>query len=258
MYFCCVWWPYLNRLALGIFLYVYYNSQPGCKQQNHPLVLTIALTGLLIYNGAGLTSAVVCTITSLLGSLIRPKPRRPVIGILHFQIHLYLVEFPWLIYSTYVCFNPSLHRSDECKAFNNAVKMYYAAVGLSWVVFLVIVTALAIDIDPCGCCSVINIWTSLQKEISEENLEKKKTGNAKKNWPFCNVCSCCRNPLTLISTRTAMADAVRAMGVIFQDFDSTISDLLAGYVLVGLHQRRLYYQGKSPESELNQVRSDWP
>ena len=253
-FFICLFIFFQFRLAYGAFLYTYYNVQPGCDTKQQSRALTAALVGLLLLYFLGLVTSLACAITSTLGTLIRPKPRRGVIVILHVLLFLFVAEFCWLIFTTYVAASHSVRPMSECRSYENVAVMFYVAVGSSWLIYFILIAGYFIDVDPCGCCSVISLMKNIHHLDSDSSLGSDEYSAQGLHNKDNNLIACCRCKGKMRrSTKTAMTDAVKSIGIIFGDFNATFTDLLAGFMLVKLYQKKLYLQGKSADAELCKV-----
>ena len=165
--------PCYCRLLLGLGVSTYVFIAPGlCEQLEVPLPLKVSLLGLLGLCAVTIISCITCTIISSLGSLIRPKPREKVIVPVYILMVLSVVEFCWLIFSTYAAATSadgSIAVSEEDVASGmgmaasgigsgevgngttcRIVVLFRTAVGLEWVVFSVILILFVTLLDPCG------------------------------------------------------------------------------------------------------------
>ena len=194
---------------------------------------------------------------------------------LHVLLVLLLVELGWLGFTAYVAATRDLDSLSNCTAYQNVVILFYVFVASSGLVNVLLLFLLLIGLDPCGCCTVVGLLDRIEDikasekrsdklidlECSLEDFNGNMTchglhGNSMNSssirYNLRQSCLCCRNRPNS-SSRTAMNDVVKAIGVLFGDFDVTISDLVTGFLLTGHYQRELYKLGKRPELELTEV-----
>lgn len=275
-----------------------------------PLTLEVSLIGLLLLCVVTITSAITCTIISSLGSLIRPKPREKVVVVVYVLMFLSVVEFCWLIFSTYAAIvadgsiavssgmeeGPGSGGDDQggvasgmdegvasgmgSGEFGNAtcrtVVLFHAAVGLEWVVFSVILFLFLTFVDPCGCflpfryiqkVVTAHKYYDMERDALEESLtdydQYDSIEGLHRNKLNCSLlwskfkqifCSCCRRDGLSNSKRAALGDVVQVLRILFSDVDVTSTDLISGFLLTRLYQKKLRAANKHPETELTKVR----
>lgn len=235
----------------------------------------MTLMGMLLSHFLVLITFLTCIIISSLGSLINPKPRQKIVVVLHVLLALFVVELAWLGFATYAATTESIKPATSCPAYQRVVVMYYVAIGTSWFVNLLLLFLFLGGLDPCGCCTVTGLLNGIDniKKYEKENeklidlgeslddfrkynsipgLYTNSINSAKIRSNYCRIC-CKRRDGLETSTLLAMKDVVRVVGVLFQDFDATFSDLVTGFLLTGHYQKHLYDLKKSPEAELTKV-----
>lgn len=273
------------------------------------LPLKVSLVGLLVLCAVTIVCCIMSTIISSLGSLIRPKPREKVVVVVYILMVLSVVEFYWLVFSTYAAATNAdgsiavssgmgegvasgieegvASGMDEGVAsgigsgeFGNGatcrtVVLFRTAVGLAWVVFSVILVLFMTLMDPCGCFLPFHhiqkvVTAHKYYDMERDALEESLTGYDKydsiegfhRNNVNCSLlwakfkqifCSCCRRDGLSSSKRAALGDVVKVLGILFSDVDVTSTDLISGFLLTRLYQKKLKAVNKHPETELTQV-----
>lgn len=214
------------------------------------MLLTISLIGMVILHvGISLVFAAVAIISSL-GSLTRPKPRQSNIFMLHILLLLCGVELGWLVFSTYVAGGADLSSVSTCAVYQRTVKLFYVAVGTTWLISLLLLVLFFINLDPCGCCTVVGVVDRIESHEEGRRVRYSRLQQMQMGGHSC--LSCCRRRRSRY-TASALSDFVKILGVLFGDFDITFSDLTAGLLLSGNYQYQLYQKGKNPTEELRKV-----
>ena len=194
---------------------------------------------------------------------------------LHVLLVLLLVELGWLVFTAYVAAARDLESLSNCTAYQHVVVLFDVSVASSWLISVLLLFLLLIGLDPCGCCTVVGLLDRIEDikarekrsiklldlECCLEDFNENKCqglhGNSinslKINYNLRQSCLCCRDKRSNHSSRAAMSDVVKAIGVLFGDFDVTFSDLVTGFLLTGHYQRELYEIERSSEVELTEV-----
>ncbi len=165
----------------------------------------------------------------------------------------------------------------SCPAYESAVSLFSVLVGIGWVVYVVILLSFLALLDPCGLClgsRFVNRISKTQKYHKEEYSEvvekpltefdkfdsvKGRYSNAVGSSILSaklreTFCFCGRRDGLKNSRAEALSDVVQVLRILFSDLDVTFSDLLAGFLLASLYQRKLKAAGKNRDHELNEVR----
>ena len=157
-----------------------------------------------------------------------------------------------------------------------SVSLHFSvSVGLAWFAFLTILLMFLLRLDPCGCflpARYIQHITKMheQEDGYDEILQRTLSDYDKKddvegvysNQVDCPLwmsrfrqifCFCCRRNGINASKRSAFGDVVKVLQILFSDVDSTFSDILAGFLLTRLYQKKLKAAQKNREHELTKV-----
>ncbi len=204
---------------------------------------------VILHVGISLVFTAVAVISSL-GSLTRPKPRQSNVFMLHVLLLLCAVELGWLVFSTYVAGGADLSSASTCTVYQRIVKLFYIAVGTSWFISLLLLIFFFINLDPCGCCTVVGVVDRIESHEEERRVRYNRLQQIQLGGHSC--LSCCRRRRNFFTT-SALNDFVRILGVLFGDLDITFSDLTTGLLLSGNYQYQLYKKGKNPTEELRKV-----
>lgn len=130
---------------------IYFRDALGCESMHYlaifvSILLFTALTGIVI-EGA-------IVFFSSRGSIIRVKPRRPVVPLLYARMVLFVLDIALLIVGTVFSYQ-SEKESDrlDCPNLDLAITMMQVIVGLLWFILIVMILVAVTYLDPCHCYS---------------------------------------------------------------------------------------------------------
>ena len=135
-------------------------------QHSHLLgAFSFAVTGLLVVT---ILLEVAITYFSTRGSIVRTRPRKPIVHLVHLRVFVFLIEILLLVVGTVFAFLPTNERDYEtCPDLDNAVLTTKIIVGVSWTIILLILTFLLIYLDPCHCYSAKVSYSTVEKHIRD-------------------------------------------------------------------------------------------
>lgn len=163
-----------------------------------------------------------------------------------------------------------------CSAYRLWVVHFGVLVGLDWICYGLILSTFLFGLDPCGCClpSVLikrlisaqerekeDYIIGMEKSLEDYNKFDSTQGqhvNEINSSLLCSrfrqsCCFCLRRDGLKTSRKNALSDVVDVMRLLFSDIDATYSDLVAGFLLANLYQRKLKAANKNSSAELNRV-----
>ena len=130
---------------------VYFREALGCESMHYlaifaSILLCTALTGIII-EGA-------IVFFSSRGSIVRVKPRRPVVPLLYARIILFAFDTLLLIVGTVFSYQ-SEKESDrlDCPDLHIAIIMMQVIVGVLWFILITMIVVAVTYLDPCHCYS---------------------------------------------------------------------------------------------------------
>jgi len=113
------------------------------------------------------------TIFSARGTIVRAKPRKPIIHLLHIRVCIFLLEIMLLVVGTVLAFIPQSEKDyDTCPDLDNAVLITQIIVGLSWAVLFIVIVFLLIYLDPCHGYSAKVNYSTVERHVRSGNLDR--------------------------------------------------------------------------------------
>ena len=160
-----------------------------------------------------------------------------------------------------------------CSSYKSWVIQFGVLVGLGWILCGLFASVFLFGLDPCGCflpARLVSRLADSHERHKQDYMDKllrdydeyDDTNGHHSNDVGCSLvcsrlkqscCPCLRRDGLKTSRRDAFYDVVKVLRLLFQDTDATFSDILAGFLLANLHQRRLKAANKNRESELSKV-----
>ena len=142
---------------------VYFREALGCEHMHYlagfaSVLLFITLMNIIVEGAV--------TFFSARGTIIRVKPRRPVVLLLYLRVVLFLLEIIVLIIGTVFSYQ-SEKESDrlDCPDLDTAIIMMQILVGLFWFVVIILVVVIVIYLDPCHCYSAKVNYSQVTRSI---------------------------------------------------------------------------------------------
>lgn len=176
------------------------------------------------------------TIFSARGTIVRTKPRKPIVHLLHFRVFVFLVEILLLIVGTVSAFLPTNKEDyDACSDLDNAVLVTKVIVGVSWALLFIIVIVLLIYLDPCHCYSAKVNYSTIERHVRNGLVDSTIVENhwrlTHSVWEKRFRVACC-----IAGSDDSHQHAYREVAEIFShlfcDTNVVMSDIAAGLVLL--------------------------
>ena len=183
---------------------------------------------------------VLITVFSARGTIIRVKPRRHIVHLLHIRVLLTLLEFVLLVVGTVLSVK-SRQESDRkyCPNLGTAVTMMQAVIGAYWLSFVLFIMVVMIYLDPCHCYSakvnyshVTRLWQ--EGDIDQEVVET-QWKLAHSVWEKRFKVACCLAGSDDIH-QLAYREVAEIFAHLFCDTNVVMSDIAAGLVLLQKEQ----------------------
>lgn len=176
------------------------------------------------------------TFFSARGTIVRAKPRKPIIHLLHLRVFVFLVEIMILVAGTVFAFLPTNEQDyDNCPDLDNAVLVTQIIVAVSWAVIFIILTFLLIYLDPCHCYSAKVNYSIVERHIRNGLVDSTVVQNhwqvTHSVWEKRFRVACC-----IAGSDDSHQHAYREVAEIFShlfcDVNVVMSDIAAGLVLL--------------------------
>ena len=219
---------------LGMLGGVLYFSDALACELSHYLVGLASV--LLFITMCGIVIELAMVILSARGSIVRLKPRRPIVPLLYVRVSITVLEFILLIIGTVFVVTPSLiHDISDCDDLDLALTMMRVVIGAYWFSFLVMISVAALYLDPCHCYSAKVNYSEVTKLIKQGNINEEMIETQWKlvhtAWEKRFKVLCC-----LAGSEDVHHLAYREMAEIFAhlfcDTNVVMSDIMAGLILL--------------------------
>ena len=203
-------------------------------QHTHLLgAFSFAVVGLLLIT---ILLEVTITIFSARGTIVRAKPRKPIVHLLHFRVLVFLVEIMLLIAGTVFAFLPTNKQDyDTCPDLDTAILVTQIIVGVSWALIFTIIAFLLIYLDPCHCYSAKVNYSPVERQVRNGLVDSTVVQNhwrlTHSVWEKRFRVACCIAG-TDDSHKHAYREVAEIFSHLFCDVNVVMSDIAAGLVLL--------------------------
>ena len=162
-----------------------------------------------------------------------------------------------------------------CSNYKTWVIHFGVVVGLAWICYAFIFVIFLFGMDPCGLflpTRAIHKLVRAQERAKDEylvgaekplndydqhdnnrNNRNRVSGHLLRSRVKQSCCFCVRRDGLDTSAVDAFSNVVNVLRLLFDDIDATYSDLVAGFMLANLYQRKLKAANKNLDTELNRV-----
>ena len=238
---------------------IYFHDAIGCESLHY---LAGFAAAILFSTLATIVTEILVLVFSARGTIVRTRPRKPIVQILYFRIVVLVFEFIVLVIGTFLAFKPRDESEfSRCERLDTALLVVKLIVGAGWCVLIAFVIVCCIYMDPCHCYSAKINYTPVITRIIEEG--KLDTTVAETHWRLNH--SVWEKRFRVLCCFTGSDDthqiAYREVAEIFAhlfcDTNVVSSDIAAGMVLLqreqlALERQQRYsnQQGQSTNSHL--------
>ena len=209
---------------------VYFREPVGCEHSHY---LAAFASSILFTTLITIVTEVMILFFSARGTIVRTRPRKPIVHLLYFRIILLIFEFIVLIIGTALAFQP--REKNTCEDLNVAVLVVQLIVGAGWCVLLIFLIVSAIYMDPCHCYSAKVNYTPVTTRIQEGNLDRTV---AETHWRLNHSVwekrfrvMCCLTGSD-DTHQVAYREVAEVFAHLFSDTNVVPSDIAAGMVLL--------------------------
>ena len=223
----CVW---LVAVLVGVVLF---REALTCQHSHLLGSFSFAVIGLLLIT---IILEVTVTIFSARGTIVRTKPRKPIVHLLHFRVFVFLVELTLLAAGTVLAFLPTNRQDyDTCPDLDSAVLVTQIIVALSWAIIFVMVGFTLIYLDPCHCYSAKVNYSTVERHVRDGLVDSTVVQNhwqvTHSVWEKRFRVACC-----MAGSDDTHQHAYREVAEIFShlfcDVNVVLSDIVAGFILL--------------------------
>ena len=203
-------------------------------QHSHLLgAFSFAVIGLLLVT---IVFEVTITYFSARGSIVRTRPRKPIVHLLHLRVVVFFAEIVLLMAGTVFAFLPTNERDyDACPDLDNAVLTTQVIVGVSWAIIFLIVTFLLIYLDPCHCYSAKVNYSTVERHVRSGLVDSTIVQN---HWQLTHSVWEKRFKVVFCmagsddSHQHAYREVAEIFSHLFCDVNVVMSDIAAGLILL--------------------------
>ena len=234
---------------------LYFREALTC-QDSH---LLSGLAGALLCMLALITIIEACiTGFSARGTIVRTKPRAPIVHLLHFRFLLFLIEVVLLIIGTVFAYvsQTELPSNTDCPDLFKAVLLVQLSVAANWILIVFLVAAIFIYLDPCHCYSAKVNYNPVARRVRngdiDETVVETQWRLSHSVWEkrFKVVCCVAGRDET---HHLAYREVAEMFAHMFCDTNVVLSDLAAGFILLQREhlakEARLRTNGRNDETE---------
>ena len=221
---------WLVGVLVGVVLF---RDALTCQHSHLLAAFSFAVVGLLLVT---IVFEIAITYFSARGTIVRIRPRKPVVHLLHFRVILFLCEILLLLTGTVFAFLPTNEKDyDACPDLDNAVLTTQVIVGVNWAVIFLIVVFLFIYLDPCHCYSAKVNYSTVEKHIRSGLVDSTVVQD---HWQLTHSVwekrfrvACCMAGSD-DSHQHAYTEVAEIFSHLFCDVNVVLSDIAAGLILL--------------------------
>ena len=221
---------WLIGITVGV---VYFRDALFCEQSHLLEAFSFAVIGMILVT---LILEVAIVFFSARGTIVRTKPRKLVVHLLHFRVLVFILEIVLLIVGTVFAFQTQTE-SDRvsCPNLDRAVLLTQIIVAVDWCVLFVLVVFVLIYLDPCHCYSAKVNHATVQQHIRSGNVDRtvvrQQWSLSHSVWEKRFKVACCFAGSD-DAHQIAYKEVAEIFAHLFCDTNVVLSDIAAGMVLL--------------------------
>ena len=212
---------------------IYFREALGCESTHYvagfsSALILVTVISILIEIGISLISA--------RGTIIRVKPRKPIVHLLHIRVLVLIMEVVLLIIGTIFSFRSQAEKnSSDCPKFDIAVTLMQIIVAGYWFAFVLLMLFTAIYLDPCHCYSAKVNYSQVATRVKEGNVDKEVV---EMQWRLSHTAWEKRFKVLFClagsddTHQTAYREVAEIFAHYFCDTNVVMSDIVAGLMLL--------------------------
>lgn len=212
---------------------VYFRDGLGCEPSHYLVGFS---SSLLFITLCGILLELMITILSARGSIVREKPRRPIVHLMHARVLVVILEVILLIIGTVFVFK-SRQEIDlsDCPGLRKALTMMQVVVAGYWFAFIMLVLVVVIYLDPCHCYSAKVNYRQVTQLINKGNIDQEVVATQWKLvhtvWEKRFKVLCCLAGSDDVH-HLAYREVAEIFAHLFCDTNVVMSDIAAGFILL--------------------------
>lgn len=212
---------------------LYFRHALGCEPSHYLVGFSSTLLFITLF---GILLELSVTILSMRGSIVREKPRHPIVHLLHTRAVVVILEMILLIIGTVFVFESHQEMdSIDCPDLDRALVMMQVVVGAYWFTFFVLVLVVIIYLDPCHCYSAKVNYRQVTKLINKGNIDQEVVETQWKLvhhvWEKRFKVLCCLAGSDDVH-HLAYREVAEIFAHLFCDTNVVMSDIAAGFILL--------------------------
>ena len=212
---------------------VYFRGALGCEPSHY---LVSFSSSLLCITLLGILLEVAMTVLSTRGSIVREKPRRPIVYLIQIRLFVIILETVLLIIGTVFVFKShEAINSIDCPDLGKALIMMQVVVAAYWFAFIMMILIGTIYLDPCHCYSAKVNYSKVTKLINNGNIDQEVVETQWKLvhtvWEKRFKVLCCLAGSDDIH-HLAYREVAEIFAHLFCDTNVVMSDIAAGFILL--------------------------
>ena len=231
---------------------VYFRAALGCEPSHYLVGFSSTLLIITLFS---ILLELSMTILSAQGSIVREKPRRPIVHLLHIRVLVLILETMLLIIGTVLVFKSHEEmNSEECPDLGKALIMMQFVVSAYWFSFIIMLVIVTIYLDPCHCYSAKVNYRQVTKLIDTGNFDQEVVET---QWRLVHTVwekrfkvLCCLAGSDDIH-QLAFREVAEIFAHVFCDVNVVMSDIAAGFILLQKEEIALERAKKSGVQHCN-------
>ena len=211
---------------------VYFRNALACEPSHYLLGFASVLLFITV---CGILVEMAITIFSCRGSIVRMKPRRPIVPLIYVRVIITIMEVVLLVIGTGFVVFPNLIDLSKCEDLDRSLLMMRCVVGAYWFSFLAMIGMAALYLDPCHCYSARVNYREVTKLIQQGNIDEEVVETQWKlvhtAWEKRFKVLCCLAGSDDVH-HLAYREVAEIFAHLFCDTDVVVSDIVAGFILL--------------------------
>ena len=239
---------WLIGITVGV---IYFYNALFCEQSHLLETFSFAVMVIILVT---LILEVAIVFFSARGTIVRTKPRKPVVHLLHFRVLVFIMEVVLLIIGTVFAFKTQ-GESDRviCPNLDNAVLLTQIIVAVDWCLLFALVAFILVYLDPCHCYSAKVNYGTVQQQIHSRSVDRTVV---RQQWSLTHSVwekrfrvACCFAGSD-DTHQVAYKEVAEIFAHLFCDTNVVLSDIAAGLVLLQKeHFAQEELQRRNPQIE---------
>lgn len=187
------------------------------------------------------------------GTIVRTRPRKPIVWLLHSRVLLFVLEAALLAVGTGFALKTQTEEDRTiCPNLDDAVLITQLTVAIVWCMFFVLVCLLLVYLDPCHCYSAKVNYSFVERRVRQRNVDRTVL---EEHWRLTHSVwekrfrvACCLAGSD-DTHQVAYREVAEIFATYFCDLNVVLSDIAAGLVLLQREQLTRAEENESGDEE---------